>query len=87
MLSLVMVGKEWISLVFLHPDNHLHMVDALSWQGGERMSQPSFSPPLKSKGCLHIHDRVRLILSLVEVEKEWAGPVFLHPDYLASAQG
>ena len=58
MLSLVRVGKKWTSLVFLHPDNHLQKVDALSCQGGERMGQPSFSPPLKSKGCLYIHDRV-----------------------------
>ena len=80
MLSLVGVGKEWTSLVFLHPDNHLHKVDALSCQGVERMGRPSFSPPLKSKDCLHIHDRVMLILSLVGVGKEWASPVFLHPD-------
>ena len=50
------------------------------------MGRPSFSPPRKSKGCLHIHDKVRLILSLVGVGREWAGPVFLHPDNLASAQ-
>ena len=87
MLSLVRVGKEWTSLVFLHPDNHLHKVDALSSQDGERMGWPSFSPPLKSKGCLHIHDWVRLILSPDGLGKEWAGPVFLHPDNLASAQG
>ena len=30
--------------------------------------------------------RVRLILLLVGMGKEWAGPVFLHPDNLASAQ-
>ena len=47
MLSLVMVGKEWTSRVFLHPDNHMHKVDALSCQGGERMGRPSFSPPPK----------------------------------------
>ena len=86
MLSLVRVGNEWTSRDFLNPDNHLHTVDALSCQGGERMGRPSFSPPLKSKGCLHIHDRVRLILLLVGVGKEWANPVFLHPDNLASAQ-
>ena len=85
-LSLVGVGKEWVGPVFLHPDNHLQKVDALSCRGGERMGWPGFSHPLKSKDCLHIHDRVRLILSLVGVEKEWAGPVFLHPDNLASAQ-
>ena len=45
MLSLVRVGKERTSQVFLHPDNHLHKVDALSCQGGERMGRPSFSPP------------------------------------------
>ena len=51
------------------------------------MGRPSFSaPPKKGKGCLYIHDRVRLILSLVGVGKEWAGPVFLHPDNLFSAQ-
>ena len=86
MLSLVRVGKEWTSLVFLHPDNLLHKVDALSCQGGERMGRPVFPNPLKSNGCLHIHDRVRLILYLVWVGKEWASPVFLHPDNLASAQ-
>ena len=47
MLSLVRVGKEWTSLVFLHPDNHLHKFDALSCQGGERMGQSSFSLPPK----------------------------------------
>ena len=41
---------------------------------------PAFPHTLKSKGCLHIHDRVRLIHSLVGVGKERAGPVFLHPD-------
>ena len=79
MLSLVREGKEWTSLVFLQTDNHMHKVDALSCQGGERMGRPSFSPPSKSKGCMCIHDRVRLILSLVRVGKEWAGPVFPHP--------
>ena len=49
MLSLVRVGKEWTSLVFLQPDNHLHKVDALSCQGGERMDPPSFSPPPKKQ--------------------------------------
>ena len=86
MLSLVRVGKEWTSQVFLHPNSHLHKVDALSCQGGERMGRSSFPHPLKSKGCLHIHDKVRLIRSLVGVGKEWAGPDFLHPDNLASAQ-
>ena len=79
-LTLVRVGKEWASPVFPHP--------------------------IKSNGCLHIHDKVRLILSLVgwgkngpaqffstqitsfctrlilsvvSVGKEWAGPVFPHP--------
>ena len=42
MLSLVKVGKEWTSHVFLHPDNHLHKVDALSCQDGERMGCPIF---------------------------------------------
>ena len=80
MLSLVRVGKEWTSQVFLHPDNHLRKVDALPCQGGERMGRPSFSHPLKSHGCMHIHDRVKLMFSLVGVGKEWAGPVFLHLD-------
>ena len=72
---------------FSPPDNHLHKVDALSCLGGERMGCcPLFPCPLKSKGCLHNYDRVRLILSPVGVGKEWAGPVFLHPDNLASAQ-
>ena len=47
MLSLVRVGKEWNSLVFLHPDNCLHKVGALSCQGGERLVWPRFSPPPK----------------------------------------
>ena len=86
MFSLVRVGKEWTGLVILHPDNHLHKVDVFTSQAGERMGQPSFSPPPKSKGILHIQDRVSLILSQVRVGKERAGPVFLHPDNLASAQ-
>ena len=45
-----------------------------------------FLRPIKSKGCLHIHDRVKLIVLLVWVGKEWAGPFFLQPDNLASAQ-
>ena len=53
---------------------------------GKEWAGPVFPRPLKSKGCLHIHDKVRLILSLVEVGKEWASPVFLHPDNLTSAQ-
>ena len=69
-LSLVRVGKEWTSHVFLHPDNHLHKVDALSCQGGERNGCPSFLHPVKSKGCLHIHDSERLILLLVGVGKQ-----------------
>ena len=39
------VGKEWAGPVFLHPDNHLHKVDAFTFQGGERMGRPNFSPP------------------------------------------
>ena len=76
-LSLVGMGKEWADLVFLHPDNHLHKADNLSCQGGERMGRPSFPHPLKSKVCLHIHDRVRLILS----ESEWGknGPAQFSP--------
>ena len=66
--------------------NHLHKIDTFTSQGGERIGRPSFSHPLKSKGCLHIHDRIWLIFSLVGVGKESAGPVFLHPDNLASAQ-
>ena len=76
--SLVGVGKEWAGQVFLHPDNHLQL-DALSCEGGERMG-PVFPHPLKRKGCLRIHDRVRLMLSLVRVGKEWVSPDFLHPD-------
>ena len=72
MLSFVEEGKDWTSLVFLHPDNHLQKVDALSLS--------------KSQVCLHIHDRVRFRLSLVRVGKEGAGPGFLHPNKLASAQ-
>ena len=50
MRSLVRVGKEWTSLGFLHLDNHLHMVDALSCQGGVRMCRPIFYPlPKKQK--------------------------------------
>ena len=64
---------------FLHPDNHHNKVDVLSCWGGERMGRPVFPHPLKSKDCLHIHDRVWLMFSLVGV-KEWASPVFLHPD-------
>ena len=53
---------------------------------GKEWAGPVFPHPLKGKGCLHIHDGVRLILSLVGVGKEWAGPVFLHPDNLDSAE-
>ena len=70
--------------VFLHPDNHLRKVDASSCKGGERM--PNFPYPLKTKDCMHIHDRVRMVLSLVRVGKEWASHIFLHPHNLASAQ-
>ena len=45
MFSLVRVGKEWADPVFLHPDNHLHKVDAFTFQGGERRGWPNFSPP------------------------------------------
>ena len=48
MLSLVRVGKEWVGTVFLHPDN-LHAIDAFTSQSGERMGQPSFSPPPKNQ--------------------------------------
>ena len=56
MLSFVRVGKEWTSQVFLHPDNHLHKIDALFCQGGERMGQPSFSLPPK-KQWLYAYSR------------------------------
>ena len=49
MLSFVEVGKELAGPVFLHTDNHLHKVDALSCHGGERMGRPSFSPPPKKQ--------------------------------------
>ena len=61
MLSLVRVGKEWTSPAFLHTDNHLLKIDALSCQvgkewaspmvdvftirGGEKTGRPSCSPP------------------------------------------
>ena len=45
MFSLVGVGKEWAGPVFLHPDNHLQKADAFTFEGWERMGQPSFSPP------------------------------------------
>ena len=78
MFNHVMVGKDWAGPVFPHP--------------------------LKSKGYMCIHDRVRLavffrrrfticttvfphpitfwtkfLFNLVRVGKEWAGPVFPHP--------
>ena len=78
MFNLVRVGKDWAGPVFPHP--------------------------LKSKGYMCIHDRVRLavffrrrfticttvfphpitfwtrfLFNLVRVGKEWAGPVFPHP--------
>ena len=37
-------GKKWAEPVFLHPDNHLHKVDAFTFQGGERRGRPNFSP-------------------------------------------
>ena len=44
---------------------------------GKEWAGPVFPHPLKSKGCLHIHDKVRLILSLVEWGKN--GPAqFFH---------
>ena len=82
MLSLVEVGKEWEGPVFLHPDNLLQETDDVISQGGERMGCLVFPHPLKSKGCRYIHNRVRLMLSLVEVGKEWVSPVFLHSDNL-----
>ena len=45
MLPLVRVRKIRTSRVFLHPDNHLHQVDALTCRGGERMGRPCFSQP------------------------------------------
>ena len=45
MFSLVGVGKEWAGPVFPHPDNHLHKVDAFTFQGGERTGWPNFSQP------------------------------------------
>ena len=53
---------------------------------GKEWAGPVFPHPLKSKSCLHIHDRVKLIVLPVGVGKEWAGPNFLQPDNLASAQ-
>ena len=71
MLSLVEVGKEWAGQVFLHPDDHLHKVNALFVRMGKELAGPVFPHPLKSKGCMCIHDRVRLMLSLVRVGKDW----------------
>ena len=73
-------GGERMCPVFLHPDNHLHKVYALSCQGGDRMSWPSFSPPSK-KQMLYVYSwQGRLMLSFVRVGKEWTSLVFLHPD-------
>ena len=47
---------------------------------GKEWAGPVFPHPLKSKDCLHIHDRVWVMFSLFGVGKEWAAPVFLHPD-------
>ena len=47
---------------------------------GKEWAAQYFPHPLKSKYCLHIHDRVWLMFSLVGVGKEWAGPGFFHTD-------
>ena len=85
---------------------------------GKKWARPVFPHPLKSKGYMCIHDRVRLsvffrrrlticttvsphlitfcmrlIFNLVRMGKEWAGPVFPHPQtstfrfYAYSGQG
>ena len=62
-------------------------VDAFTCQGGKIMDQPSFSPPRYPSFC------TRLILTLVRVGKEWAGPVPTPPNkqrlymYVYSWQG
>ena len=76
MLSLIRVGKDWAGPVFLHPDNHLHKFDAYLVRVWKEWATPVFPHPLKSQGCMHIHDRVRLMLSLVEVGKEWPDQFF-----------
>ena len=72
MFSLVGVGKEWAGPVFLHPANYPNKVDVFSCRGslvrvGKDWAGPVFPCPLISKGCMCIHDRVRLMLSLVRV--------------------
>ena len=80
MLSLVRVGYLWTSQVFSTQITiFTRLMSYLVWVGKE-WAGPVFPHPLKSKDCLHIHDRVWLMFSLVRVGKEWAGPVFLHPD-------
>ena len=73
-LSLVRVRKEWTSRVFLHPDNHPHKLTLYLVRVGKEWAGLVFPYPLKSQDCLHIHDRVWLMFSLVGVEKEWTDP-------------
>ena len=81
MLSLVRLGKKWACPVFLHPDNHLHnKVDAISCQGGERMGQPSFSPPSKKPRLYAYSWQGMADAFTFPGEERMAGPVFLHPD-------
>ena len=79
-------GERMGRPVFLHPDNHLHMAHALSCQGGERMGWPFFPSPPKKQRLFAYSWQGKVELSLVGAGKEWAGPVFLQPDNLASKQ-
>ena len=47
---------------------------------GKEWAGPVFPHPLISKGCMCIHDRVRLMPSLVRVGKWRTSRVFLYPD-------
>ena len=79
-LSLVGVGKEWASPVFLHPDNHLHKVDTFSCQGGERMGQPSFSPPPKKQRLYAYSWQGKVDTFTSQGGKRMIQRVFLHLD-------
>ena len=78
MFNLVRVGKEWAGPVFPHPlkKQRLHVY---FWQGKVGCVFPRQFTIWTIVFPHPITFWTRLILNLVRVGKEWAGPVFPHP--------
>ena len=79
MFNLVRVGKEWASPVFPHPLTSNFRFYVYYWQGMVGWVIPHPINHMHKVYPQQIIFCTRLMFYLLRVGKEWASPVFLHP--------